>query len=178
MDTITEWPEISDDPEVQSRYVAMRECGESHSISEMLAFQQAPIPKDDTVWLKSMRPREQFANAPEIVQKAYTEEALAAGHNISGAVYVPGLARRPGDPEAWVHGLGDVKKRLEERGWGSEGDVNVKARNDEEPTPEVDVADDIVEQKVLEMMYQNPDLQETPELYEEAKDIIAPHWTK
>lgn len=174
------WPEVSDDLAIQTFYEARREEGVAHSLAEMFAFQQPPLPKDDTVWLRGMNDlsKNLFEKAPDFIRQRYTEEALAAGDNISGAVYMPGLARHPGDREAWVHDRGEVQKRLEERGWGAQGDINVKARNDMEPTPDIDVADDLVENKVLDMLDANPELEVTPELVHEARDAIKPHWAK
>jgi len=45
------WPVVSDNPQIQARYVESRKAGESHSIAEMLAFRQVPNLQTDTRWL-------------------------------------------------------------------------------------------------------------------------------
>lgn len=144
-------------------------------LKDMLDARQGPTLHSDTTWLTAVGCGKQW-DGVEGLGDFYAKEARAAGHNISGAVYLSSLARYPGDPEAWVRDLGEVRKICEARGWSCEGAVKVKPRTDVEPEPDIDVADDIVEAKVLSMMAANPDLQLTEELVYEAKQAIKPHW--
>jgi hypothetical protein len=171
------WPEISVNPRVQEFYEERRREGLSHSLAEMFAFQEPPLPKDDTVWLRGMNDlqKDMFEKIPDPLRKAWTSEAASQG-NITGAVYLPQLATYPGDPRAFVRTQGEVKQRVEELGYGSQGFANIKARNDLPPPPDIDVADDIVEEKVLDMLEANPELKVTPELMHEAREAIKPHW--
>lgn len=172
---------VSDNPVIQSRYEQMRKDGVSHNLAEMFAFQKPPRANDDTTWLASQSSDIGGAfldDAPEIVQRHYVEQAEAAGVNIKGSVYVPGLARHPGDPEAWVKNASEIKSRVEQRGWGCEGVVNVKADANCEPIPDVDIAPDLVERRAHQMIEANPDLKMGPDLLNEARDAIKPHWAK
>lgn len=171
---------ISDDPRIQGFYEARIAEGLSPSLAEMFAFQQPPLPKDDTVWLTGMNElqKDMFEKVPDHVRRAYFADATAHGDNVSGAVYLPQLARYPGDREAFVRSQGEVRDRVEQRGWGADGAIKVTARTDVAPKPDIDIADDIVEEKVLDMVAANPELKVTPELIQEARDAIKPHWAK
>lgn len=181
MSAVADYPVVSSNPVIQQRYVEMRRDGQSHNLAEMLAFQKPPRANDDTTWLAGQSSDIGGAfldDAPEIVQRAYTEPAKAAGVNIKGSVYVPGLARHPGDPEAWVKNASEIKSRVEKRGWGCEGVVNVKPDTSAEPIPDVGIAPDLVERRAHQMIEKNPDLKMGPELLAEARDAIKPHWVK
>lgn len=73
----------------------------------------------------------------------YTQPAKDAGVSINGKHYQHGLARFPGDPEAWVDNLGDVKRILEKRGHGCE-ELGVKP-HDPEPTKRPPMSKKIVD---------------------------------
>lgn len=172
---------ISDDPVIQARYEEMRRDGTSHMLAEMFALQKPPRANDDTTWLAAQSSDISGAfldKMPEIVQKAYTEPAKEAGVNIKGSVYVPGIARHPGDPEAWVKNSSDIKRVVEKRGWGCEGVVNVKADTSCKPIDDIDIAPDLVERRAEQMIEANPDRVMGEELLQEARDAIKPHWAK
>lgn len=64
-------------------------------------------------------------------------------------VYLPAMARFPGDPQAFIQhdsARGKVKKTLEARGWGCEGSVKVKARQTE--PKRVKLADDLAHEEI------------------------------
>lgn len=175
-----EFEVVSSNPRIQHAYEQMRREGTSHKLAEMFAFQRPPRANDDTTWLASQSDSISGANldnAPKMVQDAYTEPAKAAGVNIKGSVYVPGLATFPGDPNAWVKNLSEVKQKVEQKGWGCDGAINVKARNDGVPVADIDVAPDLVQQKAAQMIEANPDLKMSGELLHEAKEAIKPHWS-
>ena len=172
------WPIVSDDRDIQAFYEARRREGVSHSLAEMFAFQQAPLPKDDTAWLAANSKAIGGGDLNSHAREYYQEVAKEHGVHTGGSVYMPDVASFAGDPEAWCANQSDYKRKLEKRGAGwSDGTQVVKARNDDiEPEPDVDVAPDIVENRVLDMMAANPELKPTPEVFEQAKDQIKPHW--
>ena len=154
------FPKVTNDFEVQVRYWTMRIEGESHKMAEMLATKSFPGSKgtDRTFWQGREFGGGQFRDRP-LIGKHHLALADKAGVSVVGKVYNGTLARYPGDPEAWVSDLGDVKRRCEERGWGCEGAITVKAApaGDAEPQP-YRVADDLVERYVDEAIDDNPDL--------------------
>jgi hypothetical protein len=82
------------------------------------------------------------------------EQAEAAGVNTAGGKYFPGLAEKPGDPKAWCWDTTDVKRRAAEVGADVDfGGREYKAPIIEKPddTP-YEVADDIVEREVAEVV--------------------------
>lgn len=171
------WPTVTNHRGIQARYVAMRLDGTSHSLAEMFALQQAPAAKTDSEFNKGHCNGNQFEDTP-FLGDYYGRLAEEAGVDVTGAVYKSGLARFPGDPQAWVRDRGDVARLVEARGWGCEGDVNVRAQQIE-PGPDIAVADDIVEQRVMAKMDANPDLvheRRPQDVYAEAREEIKPHW--
>lgn len=127
---MTSYPQISDDPGVQAAYESMRDAGESHNISEMLATKRLP---------GSLTDREFFRGAGTLADQFRGEEemltTLAANARREGVslnytdVYCPPIAEYPLDPKACVPaggGRGYVKDLCRKRGLGCEGLVKVK----------------------------------------------------
>jgi hypothetical protein len=132
MSIAEQWPRISDNPQVQAAYEAMREAGESHNIAEVCALRQTPALQTDTTFL---------ANRPDPFggDEGYAKRAVAnsQAHGVTpgGRTYLGSLARFEGDPEAWVTSKADVRDVCRRRGWGCEGAVNVKAPMRDKPDP-------------------------------------------
>jgi hypothetical protein len=72
------------------------------------------------------------------------------GVDINGKVYVSGLANYLGDPRAWVSGRDDVRRVLEERGWSSQGAVNVKGREADVDPSDVPIDPTLIEAEVAQ----------------------------
>jgi hypothetical protein len=145
-------------------YARMRRMGESHRMAEILALRTFPATRTDKEFLKGTH--EQFADAPGVGDR-YKAIAEAHGLNTNGLVYIRGLARFPGDPQAWVSGRGDVSRIAEERGWGVHGAVEVE-RREVEPEPDITVADDIVADLATDLVEEGMDPREATQL---ARDI-------
>jgi hypothetical protein len=160
------YPKVSDDPAIQARYELMRDGGQSHGMAEVLAFRKFPgVAGTDSQFLRGRaKGADSIAGSEEpVVRKEYFERAERAGVSPAGKVYLGQLARFPGDPQAWVSGTGDVKRRLEERGWGCESPhLKVKPpQYADAPDPRSKpyaVAPDIVKRHVDEAVATNPDL--------------------
>lgn len=175
-------PPISSDPRVQAQYVMLRAEGLSHNLAEMFALQSPPqIAGTDSVFLEGHCNGNQF-DGQEAVGEMYAAEAKAAGVDTKGKVYLGGLARYPGDPAAWVNGRGDVKRICEERGWGCRGAVSVKAAEPLDAPKETPLADDIVHDKVAEILGHLPERErprvDVQDLTEQVKDKMTPKWRK
>ncbi len=152
---------ISTDPVIQERYEQMLADGVSPLLADMLAHQRPPRGKDNTSWLAANSRAIGGGDLAPPVREHHEAMARAAGVSIDGKVYMPGLARRnmPGDPMAWVTDHSEYKRRLEDRGDGwSDGTQSVKARDDFAPTPDIEVAPDLVEERACQMIENNPDL--------------------
>ena len=177
------YPKISDYEAVQAHYEDCRRQGTSHALAEMFALGHGPSLRTDSVFMEGHCNGNQFESTPWMGDW-YKAQAKAAGVSVKGAVYKSGLARFPGDPEAWVRSRGDVERICRARGWSCRGDVYVPASyadEPDEPPDEIGVAHDIVEQRVLDKMDANPELEFTakPEdVWAEAKDEIKPSWAK
>lgn len=156
----------------------MRRRGVSHKLAEMFATGQTPTLNTDSTFFEGRW--EQFYGTPQI-REAYKRRAAREGVDVSGKIYVSQLANFPGDPEAWVSGRGDVQRVCEKRGWGCAGSVNVKPRNaDVAPPKDIDVADDIIDREVGEILANVPDRErvDVQDLREQVRDKRKPHWSK
>jgi len=120
-------PLVSDDVRIQAFYEHLRGNGESHRMSEMLAFQQAPRAMTDAVFFEGFGTLDKQFAGDEKVRDQVIKRAMASGYKPNNNdVYLSALARYPGDPEAFVPatgGRGHVKKVCEKRGWECDGAV-------------------------------------------------------
>ncbi len=170
-------PTVSRAPPVQAHYVAMRLDGSPHAFAEMLALQTPPMSNTDREFLEGHCNGNQFEDTPA-VGDYYAAEAKRQGVDITGKVYMAPLASYPGDPSAWVGGRGDVERVARMKGMEVTGSVNVKAADLGPPPDDVTVADDLVANKVEQMLDANPDLARADqgELFHTAREAIKPHW--
>jgi hypothetical protein len=134
--------------EQQRHYDECRAGGACHSLAEMFALGAAPQSRTDAEFFRGRW--NQFADTPHLGD-AYRGVAEAHGQSTTGKVYLSGLARFPGDPEAWVSGRGDVERVIDRHGWGAEGSVTRPLRNVAEPEV-IPVAPDIVDAKVADIL--------------------------
>lgn len=164
---------------VYARYVASILDGCTKEEAHERTFPRVPALLTDSVFLAGNTNGSQFESQPE-VGDYYKWVAEAAGVNVKGLLYVPGLALFPGDPKAWVSGRGDVERVCRERGFTATGAVNVQGGRGDVPPEDVDVAPDIVEQRVLDRLEADPSLAFRPpdEVLHETKEMLRPHWAK
>ncbi len=169
---------ISDDPAVQAHYEAMRRDGTSHRLAEMFALQQPPMSNSDREFLQGHCNGSQFEKTPGLGDH-YQQVARAGGVDPKGKVYLSGLARYPGDPEAWVSGRDDVRRVCEKNNFSCEGAVSVKSQKLGAPE-EVGIAEDLVQDALATELAHNPDLAEKPreEVREQVREKLKPHWVK
>jgi hypothetical protein len=160
----------------QAFYVAMRLDGATHAMADMLASRMPPMSNTDREFLEGHCNGNQFEKTPE-VGDWYAKEAKAAGVDITGRVYINSLASRPGDPEAWVSGRGDLERVVRERNWSCQGSSNIKGHEQEGP-PDVRIADDLVESRMIDRLEADPTLafKGHEELFQETREQIQPHW--
>lgn len=177
------YPKVSGDPDQQAAYERMRRRGESHSLAEMLALRKVPGCKTEDTFRKGFSDfNSQFMKNPALGERL-ARKLREAGGSPSGKRYMGGLARFPGDPEAWVGGRDDIRKVCEKRGWECEGAVNVKMNRDNlDPGPDVAVAPDILAREVSKEAAADPGCVSTKKRKQETvrkvRDRIKPHWSK
>lgn len=164
-------------PEQQAHYDECIRQGTSPALAEMFSLGISPGLMTDAVFMENRGGcYDQFEKNP-FLGEWHARQARAAGINVGGSVYLSGLAAYPGDPRAWVSGRGDVKRVLDERGWGAEGAVSAQVRRVAEVTGG-GVALDIVDREVaqaLETTCQGLPAEEVREMVIEQR---APHWAK
>lgn len=143
---------ISDNPQVQAEYEAMREAGESHNMAEMLALQAFPFGRDEN-------------------------RILMQGKE-SGKFYSSGLARFQGDPRAIVSSAADIRRIAQEDGLIVKGTVNV-SQPEKPPTPSVPIAKDIVERAVKVEIAKDPGkAKKVRQVREAVTDRLTPYYKK
>lgn len=149
-------------------------------LKEMFDEQAAPRGVSDCTFMAGTANGRQFSGQ-DYIGDYYGQVAKAHGVSTTGKKYLSGLARFPGDPEAWVDSRGDVQRTLEKRGWGSEGTINVKKRelaNDPDPGP--DMAPDLVTKYAHEVasQYPNPHMIDMEDLKGQVYDHYKPKTKK
>jgi hypothetical protein len=110
-------------------YWDCRRAGSSPKLAEMLALATPPMSNTDREFLEGrVNNGHIFGGGPlaEDTGNKLKAVAEAGGQSVNGKVYLGGLARFPGDPEAWVSGRGDVQRLVEKRGWKCQGSVEVE----------------------------------------------------
>lgn len=166
-------PIISDNVYVQTHYERCLREGTSHKLAEMFALGITPCIKTDATFLRGHANGSQFQGKQEFMGDYYKSIAESKGQSTKGKVYLASLAAFPGDPEAWVDGRGDVERVIRKRGWKVEGAVNVDAIEPEE-VERVAVADDIVNEKVLDVLEEHPEPHQV-DVQELREKIIEKH---
>lgn len=128
-------PIISDDPRIQALYEQSRAAGSSHKLAEMLAFQSPPGSLTDREFFSGQGTLADQFKGDEAMLKRLVSTAASNGRRPQASdVYCSGLARFPGDPEAFVPSSGGrnyIRRLSEQRGHACHGAVEVKKR---EPT--------------------------------------------
>lgn len=165
-----ELPVISKDCTVQSAYEEMRRAGQSHNIAEMLALRRLPACKTDREFLAGHCNGSQFAK-DAVLGNRYKEVAEQRGADVTGKVYLSGLAAFPGDPRAWVADRSDAEKVIRERGWSSEGLINVKGQTEGKPSEPIPLADDLAEHYADKEIIAEPKLALKPR--QEVKEMVT-----
>jgi hypothetical protein len=120
------------------------ECPECGAVGERRFG--VPLAKTDGNLLRGAQLGGAQFEGDKRVESVYMDPAKKAGVSTTGKIYQHGLARFPGDPEAWVSNMGEAKKILQQRGWGSE-QLGVKGQQVERPEP-VAISEPILERVI------------------------------
>ncbi len=110
-----------------------------------------PLLKTNATFLRGAKyGAEQFASDGDHSRNQYLDPAKRAGVSVNGKIYQHGLARYPGDPEAWCSDLDDVKRKIRQRGLHCP-ELGIKGR-EAEPKESVAIAEDILNNKIESMV--------------------------
>lgn len=162
------YPVVSGDARVQALYIQVRknlkaqakrdgktsDATADHRFAEMLAFRRAPQSKTDREFYRGVGTLDdQFKTDPQHL-KVVTENAKRRGYTPGrNDVYMPTLAREPGDPMAFVSpsgGVGELKRRAEALGFEGNGVVKTKRRGPtEDPLKRQHLAPDVMNQLMV-----------------------------
>jgi hypothetical protein len=169
-------------PAQQAHYDLCIAQGTSPALAEMFALALPPAANSDREFLEGRGGcYDQFKGQSHIGDH-HARVARQHGVDITGKVYMGGLARFPGDPEAWVSGRGDVRRICEQRGWGCEGAVSLPVTNVAEPERSFHVAPDLVEDRMAAVLEQMPPEEaacvDTQDLRAQAEESLKPVWAK
>jgi len=143
-------PDMRRAPEgVQAHFVGMLLDGTAPKLAEMLALRSPPRANSDRELFAGVGTLDKQIGDPEHLD-ALVGAAKRRGYRPNpNDVYQPGLARFPGDPEAFVPATGGrshIKRVCEKRGWACHGAVEVKAVEGE--PKHVPLAKSIVDREV------------------------------
>lgn len=153
--------------EVQQRYIALIEKGNSPLFAEMLALRRAPGARTDREFFADRgKLGDQFVS--EKVCDFYVNEARKNGYNPNpNDVYESSVARFPGDPRAFISpsgGRGQAADALEAQGFEvsnrlGDGLVSVRSRPGEAaPIETPHLAPDLIDEMIENRIAANPDL--------------------
>lgn len=112
----------------------------------------------DTQFMRGTHLDDGFGTDNKTRQKVHAK-ARAQGINPTGMKWVPGLVPKGEQysPDGLVNGRGDVVKRCQNKGWGCEGRINVKAVEPDEPgmhERQYEIADDLIAEDVDKIVKQ------------------------
>lgn len=150
------WPVISSNPDVQSRYESMRERGESHNFAEMAATRSAPgLNGTETAFFRGKHLNQGLED--NFMGERMRKLARRAGISIEGKVFIGQMADKRGaeDPKAWVSSPSEIKVWCEKTGAACDGLVKVKGAP---PPPPVQcrLGEDIVQEKMQQYLQKDP----------------------
>jgi len=141
-------------------YFQLRVDGQTHRMADMLAARKPPgSGYGDREFMQGAWGGKNISNP--LSADYYRRMAAEHGVSTDGMRYCPQLASFPGDPEAWVDSVGDVKRVAEKKGLKLEGSIEYT------PTEEIplddgsgpyQVANDIVVDTIEDMREGNPEL--------------------
>lgn len=175
---------------INGRNVSKREWDAHHAkrqailgnlLEDMFESRCAPMMKNsDRAFLEGTGGGTPTHGLDEICLERTLERARKAGINPNGKVYMAQLGTAE-NPLAWVSGVDDVKKSCELQGHGCEA-LGIKPVT-YDPTPDVPLADHVVEEFAVERLQSDPDLKakcrENPaKLAELREEIIDKHGNK
>ena len=109
-------------------YQSAIENGASPMFADMLASRQPPGTKGtERAFMEGRMHNSGIPDSmPRNLRTKLLHEAKQAGVDVSGKVYVSGLARRPNDPYGWCAGRDEVLAKVKANGWSCEGNVTHK----------------------------------------------------
>lgn len=161
---------------------AEERAADAARLAEMFAARQPPGTRGtDRAFLEGRENGKQFEREPHVGDR-YRRMAKRAGVETTGRIYHPGLASRPGDPNAWIADTSDLLKKCQQQGKSCTGIVEYQAPQ-QPPRPSKPLADNIVNRLMTEKIFENPDIavriktgkQTLKDLRE---DVIAKHSLK
>lgn len=112
------YPTVSDYPDVQAAYEAMREAGQSHNMAELLACRQCPSLRTNTSFIAAENNRKPYYGLEENQKHSNALRKTARRLNAHPNNYNPTLADYPGDPKAFLPNddpMGHIKKITRQR---------------------------------------------------------------
>ena len=159
-------------------------AGVSPRMAEALAMQQAPgVGVTDTNFISDQNRHGRSIldrmNGSTVMTELLRRNLKKHGYTLkSDDHYIPTVARFPGDPEAIVSNtntLGDMKRRLQNRGVQTQGMFSMDADNSRPPAPKKHLLNPkIVDQLDRQNLQQNPDLIAVPK-HQRHAELVEKH---
>ena len=146
---------VWDEPPTENQIARDRE-----RFAEMCRSHSAPVYKgSDRAFMEGRVLNHGFKGDPDWLVEMKLKQAKRAGIDVTGKVYIGGLAdgRGGGCPDAWVSGADDVTAACQRRNLNATGCVNYQG-HEVDPGEDAELAPDIVEETVNKYVAVNPDL--------------------
>lgn len=110
------------------------------------SYQPCAVVSDTSLFTEDRLDQLPGGQGETLIGKHYRKMASAAGVTTRGKQYIGGLARYPGDPEAWVGSRGDMIRVAKKNNFAVDGIVKVK--NEPEPPRPRGISETIVKRYV------------------------------
>lgn len=165
---------VSKDQSVQAFYIRMRCNGQSHNMAEMLALRKFPgVRGTDSQFMAGTHAQD------DMIDQARYDAARRQGVDTNGKRYLSSLARFPNDPEAWVSGLGDVRRVVTDRGWNCHGAIDHTGFefSEHERPADIPIASSIVAQHVSACLAAYDEGERTPQLIGDIRERVTQELT-
>jgi len=164
-------PKVSNLFSQQVAYFRMIRDGQSHNMAELLAVRKFPgVHGLDSAFMAGTHHQD------SLLDHYRYRAAAEAGVDTNGRRYLSGMARFPNDPEAWVSSRDDVVRLCAERGWNCHGLVEHEAPA-AEPTPDIPIAPEIVDQHVEACLRAFDPGEQTPQLKADIRERVTQELT-
>ncbi len=168
---------VNDKEVTEDGYKELSKLAYDERLQAMLDSGQTPHCVSDQTYMKGHANGSQFEKCQHM-GNYYKHETELRGGNTNNKRYISGLARFPGDPEAWVTGRDDIRRVIESRpGWSCQGAVDIDGRgNSPPPAPPVEVADDLLNKYTIQVASTLPDPEriDLADLKKQVRERIKP----
>lgn len=157
-----DWPQVYENPALQSRYEELRAAGNDDRFAQMLTEQCPPgLKGTERAFSQGRNGGQDIDSWPPFIRDKLVADAKRRGISLQNKMYISGLAEYGCDSRALVSSGDEVVARAKAMNKHVAGAVNHTAVDLPAP-PSVLMAEDLVQESIGHMIKANPDLKRKP----------------